>query len=294
MAIVGGQVVAGLLASSVGLIADAAHNLTDVAAILLAYFALRLTRRPPNSNRSFGYHRSTVLAAQANAAFLIAVSAIIGYEAVLRLLHPHPVKGGVVAAVAVGALAANGLAAWLVFERRSRDHNMRAVALHMTADAAASAGVAGAGIVILLTGGLSWLDPAVSLAIAVLIGVQSSKLVRDTTDVLLESTPSGLDMDDLKEVMSAVPGVEDVHDVHAWSLSSDVYALSAHVVLLGHPTLEEAQLVSVSVKAAIAGRFGIAHATIDLECETCISGDTPPCAMDNLAPSAVPATAHHH
>jgi cobalt-zinc-cadmium efflux system protein len=293
MAIVGGQVVAGFVASSVGLLADAAHNLTDVAAILLAFLALRLTRRPPNSNRSFGYHRSTVLAAQANAAFLIAVTAIVGYEAVMRLLHPHPVKGGLVAAVALGALVANGLAAWLVFERRGRDHNMRAVALHMTADAAASAGIAVAGTIILLTGRLFWLDPVVSLAIAVLIGVQSYKLVRDTTDVLLESTPSGLDMDEMQEVMSAVRGVEDVHDVHAWSLSSDVYALSAHVVLLGHPTLEEAQLVSVAVKAAIAGRFGIAHATLDLECETCISGDKPPCAMDNLSPAG-PRAAHHH
>jgi cobalt-zinc-cadmium efflux system protein len=293
VAIVGGQVVAGIVASSVGLMADAAHNLTDVAALLLAFFAIRLTRRPPNSSRSFGYHRSTVLAAQANAAFLFAVTAIIGYEAVLRLLHPHPVRGGLVAAVALGALVANALAASLLYERRGHDLNMRSAVLHLAADAGASAGVCVAGLLI-WAGGPSWLDPAVSLAIALLIGLQSFLLVRDTIDVLLESTPRGLDMDGLMGIMTAVRGVEDIHDVHAWSLSSEVYALSAHVVLLGHPTLEEAQRVSDAVKAAIALRFGIAHATLDLECETCVSGDTPPCAMDSLTPAGTAAASHRH
>jgi cobalt-zinc-cadmium efflux system protein len=298
--IVAGQVIAGVLASSVSLMADAAHNLTDVAAILLAFVALRLTRRPPDSSRSFGYHRSTVLAAQANAAFLLAVTAIIGYEAVERLLHPHPVRGGLVALVALGALVANGLAAMLLLERPGaagggHDLNMRAVYLHMAADAGASAGVAIAGTVILVTGGLSWLDPLVSLAIAALIGVRSFVLVRDAVDVLLESTPSGLDVADLIETMTTIAGVEDVHDVHVWSLSSEVLALSAHVVLLGHPTLEEAQRVGDAVKTALAGRFSIAHATLDPECETCVSGDTPPCAMDALSlPGLTGAGAHHH
>jgi cobalt-zinc-cadmium efflux system protein len=293
-AVVVGQAVAGLLASSVALVADAGHNLTDVAAIVLALMAIRLTRRPPDSNRSFGYHRSTVLAAQANAAFLFAVTAIVGYEAVQRLLHPHPVRGGLVVLVALGALVANAMAAGLLYERHGHDLNMRSSVLHMAADAGASAGVAIAGAVILLAGGLFWLDPLVSLAVAVLIGVQSFVLVRDAIDVLLESTPSGLDLEHLMAVVKAVPGVEEVHDVHAWSLSSEVYALSAHVVLLGHPTLEEAQLVSEAVKAAIAGPFGIAHATLDLECETCVSGNTPPCAMDNLTPAGVGSALHRH
>ncbi len=282
LVIVVGQVAAGLAASSVGLMADAAHNLADVAAILLAFIALRLTRRPPDSNRSFGYHRSTVLAAQANAAFLFAVTAIIGYEAVVRLLHPHAVRGGLVAIVAATALLANAGAALLVFEPGGHDLNTRSVVMHLAGDAAASAGVAVAGLVMLLTGGLSWLDPAVSLAIALLIGLQSFRLVRDTTDVLLESTPSGLDVAELVAAMVDVGGIEEVHDVHVWSLSSEVYALSAHVVLLGHPTLERAQVVGDAVKAVMAARFSIAHATLDLECETCVSEATPPCAMGNL------------
>jgi cobalt-zinc-cadmium efflux system protein len=294
VAIVGGQIVAGVIASSIGLIADAAHNLTDVAAIALAFIAIRLTRRPPNRNRSFGYHRSTVLAAQANAGLLMAVTAFVSYEAVRRLISPHPVRGGLVAAVGVGALLANALAAWLLFEPGRHDLNMRSVLLHLTADAAASAGVAVAGIAIVVSGGLSWLDPVVSLAIAALIAVQSFALLRATTDVLLESTPSGLVVDDLVASMKAVGGVEDVHDVHAWSLSSEVSALSAHVVLLGHPTLEEAQVVGDAVKAAIAVQFGIAHATLDLECETCVSKDTPPCAMDGPLITAQSGGAHRH
>lgn len=288
VAVVVVQLVAGLAASSVGLVADAAHNLTDVAAIALSLFAIRLTRRPPNTSRSFGYHRSTVLAAQANAAVLLAVTAIIGYQAVLRLLHPRAVSGGVVVLVALGALVANGLAALLLVERGGHDLNMRSAVLHLSADAMASGGVAIAGAVMLAAGGLWWLDPAVSLAIAALIGVQSFALVKDAADVLLESTPSWLDLGALVSTMQAVAGVEEIHDVHAWSLSSEVCALSAHLVLVGHPSLEQAQAVSDTVKAVIAGPFAIAHATLELECETCVSGDAPPCAMDGLAGAGRP------
>jgi cobalt-zinc-cadmium efflux system protein len=279
LAVVVVQAVAGLRASSVGLLADATHNLTDVAAVLLALMAVRLTRRPPTASRSFGYHRSTVLAAQANATLLLAITALIGYQAVYRLFHPHPVHGGIVAVVGAAALVANAAAAALLHERGGRDLNMRSVVLHLAADAAASAGVALAGVAILVSARLWWLDPMVSLAIAVLIGVQSCLLVRDTVDVLLESTPSGLEVDDLLAAMRDVPGVEDVHDVHAWGLSAEVFALSAHVVLLGHPSLEQAQAVSEAVKSRVGDTFGIAHVTLDLECETCISEGTAPCAM---------------
>ena len=288
VAVVAVQVVAGLAASSVGLLADAAHNLTDVAAIGLAAWAVRLTRRPPNRARTFGYHRSTVLAAQANAAVLFAVTALIGYEAIRRLVHPHPVHGATVAIVAAAVVVANAVAAGIVFERHGRDLNVRSLVLHLAADAIASGGVAVAGLAIFLAGGLYWLDPLVSLVIAVLIAVQSCLLVRDSVDVLLESTPSGLHVDELAAAMRAVAGVEDVHDIHAWALSSEVSALSAHVVLLGHPTLEEAQAVSEAIKAGLAGAFGIAHATLDLECETCCEGP-PRCAMDDLSAAAAAA-----
>jgi cobalt-zinc-cadmium efflux system protein len=286
-----GQVTAGLAGHSLGLLADAGHNLTDVVAVVLSLVAVRLTRRPATAARSYGYHRSSVLAAQANAALIIAMAMIIGFEGFRRLNHPHPVSGGLVVAVALGALLANAAAAALLHERGGHDLNMRSALLHMAGDALASGGVAIAGAVIAFTGGWYLLDPLVSIGVAALIAVQAVRLVRDAADVLLESTPSGLDMARLTTTMSGVSGVEDVHDVHAWSLSSEVRALSAHVVLSGHPTLEQAQVVGEAVKAAIAGPFAIAHATLELECETCVDGDIDPCTMDELSPAA---RSHRH
>jgi cobalt-zinc-cadmium efflux system protein len=283
LGIVVGQVGFGLVSGSLGLLADAGHNLTDVAALLVSLLAVRLARRPPTAARSFGMHRSTVLAAQANAAAILAVTALIAIESIRRLTDPGDVKGGIVLVVATLAAIGNLVAAAILGghahdEGRDRGHdhrgeqrdlNMRSAWLHMASDAAASAGVAATGAVILFTGGWFWLDPAVSLVISVLIAVRAWVLLRETAEVLLEATPSGLDLDALARTMTDVPGVEAVHDLHVWTLSSDVRALSAHVVLDGHPTLEEAQVVGEHVKATVAPAFHIAHATLELECEAC-------------------------
>jgi cobalt-zinc-cadmium efflux system protein len=274
---VAAQVTFGLIGHSLGLLADAAHNLTDVAAIGLALVAVRMTTRRPTVERSFGYHRSTVLAAQANGVIVLAVTLGIAVEAARRFAHPGPVHGGIVLAVAGVALVANTAAALAVHDG-THDLNMRSAMLHLVGDAAASAGVAGAGLVMLLTGGARWLDPAVSLAIGALIAWEAVRLLRQAVDVLLESTPGGMDLAELAAVMTAVAGVEGVHDIHVWSLSSDVRALSAHLVMAGHPTLEEAQAVADEVKRAV-GTFAISHATLELECESCDD----PCAMEDLA-----------
>ena len=277
------QIVVGIVAASLGLLADAAHNVTDVAAIVVSLIAVRLARRRANASRSFGYHRGTILAAQANAASILIVCVLVGFEAIRRLADPQPVKGGLVLIVALVAAAANfGAAAALGGAGHphagdggpddggdSHDLNMRSALLHMISDGAVSLGVALAGLVILMTGGWYWLDPAVSLLISAVIGVQGWQLLRSTADVLLESTPAGLDVGSLSSVMAAVDGVESVHDLHVWTLSSDVRALSAHVVLDGHPSLEEAQVVGARVKSTIGGRFRISHATLELECEAC-------------------------
>jgi cobalt-zinc-cadmium efflux system protein len=293
LGIVAGEVVGGLAAGSLGLVADAAHNLTDVAGIALALIAVRWARRAPTERRSFGYHRGTVLAAQANGALILAATALIGFEGLRRLADPTTVDGGLVVAVAVIALLANTIAALLLRERGSGDVNMRAALLHMASDAVASLGVAVAGAVILVTGRFEWLDPAVSLAIGLIIGWQAIRLMSETTSLLLESTPEGLDVDDITATMLAVPGVEAVHDLHIWSLSSEVRALSAHVILDGHPTLEEAQQVGTAVKAAVSGPYAINHATLELECEGCVD-DGSWCAMVDLAPDPDAHTGHRH
>jgi len=279
--IVVAQVIAGFVAGSLGLLADAAHNLADVAAIAVALYALRLTRRPATTSRSFGFHRSSVLAAQANAAGLLGVTTAVAVEAIRRIADPTGVEGGWVVAVALVALVVNGGGA-LLLRDSGDDLNKRAVMLHLLADAGTSAVVAGAGAVIAITGRFDRLDPIASLVVALVIAAQAVRLVSEASDVLLESTPKGLDVDALTAVIARVPGVDGVHDVHAWSLSSDVRALSAHLVMSGHPTLEEAQTVAGAVKAAIAEPFAIAHATFELECESCVDADVDPCAIDGL------------
>lgn len=261
------------------LLADAGHNVADIAAVALALGAIRLARRPPTRAKSFGYHRSGVLAAQVNAAAVLVVSVLIAVGAIARLVHPLVARGGWMVAAAAVALGLNGAAALLLIEKGGRDVNLRATLLHMAGDAVASAGVVVVGVVLLMDPSATWLDPAVSLAIAVLVGIQAVRLGREVADVLLESTPAGTDTGALAAAVASMPGVEEVHDLHVWSLSSEVTLLSAHLVMAGHPTLEGAQAVAGAVRSRLAYEFGIAHATLELECETCIDGAIGPCAM---------------
>lgn len=269
-AIVVVQVGGGLLAHSIAVLADAGHNLADVAGLGLALLAVRMAQRPPTARRSFGWHRSSILAAQANALGVVVVAAVVAFEAVNRLVasRPVPVRGGVVLALGLLALAGNAAAA-RVARDGTGDLNVRAVVLHLLADVVASAAVGAVGLAILLTGGTRWLDPAVSIGISLLVVLQAIGLIRATADVLLEGAPAGLEVAEVVGAMESVEGVETVHDLHVWCLSSEVWALSAHVILDGHPTLEEAQVVGQRVKATVARRFGIAHATLEMECETC-------------------------
>jgi len=261
------QVVGGLAAHSVGLLSDAGHNVTDVAGVGVSLVAVRWAMRPRSPERSFGYHRGPILAALANAAVIAVVTAAIAVASILRLFHPHAVHGGVVAVVAGAAFVVNGLAALMVRDG-SGDLNMRAAALHMTGDAMGSLAVVAAGVVLVLDPSPVWVDPAASLVVAAVIVVEAVRLLRSSVDVLLESAPADVDLGELTAAMGGVPGVAEVHDLHVWSLSSDVRALS-DLVLAGHPSLEEAQLVGDRVKAAIGEPFTIAHSTLELECERC-------------------------
>jgi len=274
------QVVVGVVAHSIGLLSDAGHNLTDVVALAASLYALRLAARTPTAQRSFGWHRGTILAAQANAAMILVLSAAIVIESIRRLGDPPEVDGALVLVVALVGFAVNAAAALVLRENHAghddghghahgHDLNMRSAMLHLVSDAAASLGVAAAGAVILLSdGGWSWLDPAVSIAIAATIAWHAWMLLRSANAVLLEGTPEGIDPGVLAAEMASVDGVETVHDLHVWSLSSQRLALSAHVVVDGHPSLEEAQEIGGRVRRHLAGA-GISHATLELECESC-------------------------
>ena len=281
----------GLAAHSTGLVADAGHNLADVGALLLSLVAVRLVLRPPSVARSFGNHRATILAALANAALIGVVTVLIVIDSVHRLGHPEPVKAGLVVVVASFALVVNGVAA-LVLRDGTHDLNMRSAVLHMAGDALASLAVLLAAVVMIVVPSATWLDPVSALVVAGIIVYQAARIFRGSIAVLLESTPEDLDLIRLSGTMTGVPGVGEVHDLHVWSLSSELRVLSAHLVLTGHPTLEEAQVVGERVKAAIAAPYAISHSTLELECERC-NDDEDPCRMETPAPSSL-APLHRH
>ncbi len=286
------QVGFGLAAHSTGLMADAGHNLSDVGALVLSLVAVRLVLRPPSAARSFGNHRATILAALANAALIGVVTVLIVIDSIHRLGHPEPVQAGLVVVVASFALVVNGLAA-LILRDGTHDLNMRSAVLHMAGDALASLAVVLAAAIMIFVPAASWLDPVSALVVAAIIVYQAIRIFRDSIAVLLESTPEDLDLVRLSGTMTAVPGVGEVHDLHVWSLSSEMRVLSAHLVLTGHPTLEEAQVVGDRVKAAIAGPYAISHSTLELECERC-NDDVDPCAMETVTPTSSSAHLHAH
>jgi len=294
LAIVIGQAVAGVAAHSVGLLADAGHNLTDTAGVALALVALTLSRRPPSARRTFGGLRWPVLAAQANAAAVLVVTALLAVEALRRLGEHGSVDGPVVVVVALLAAVVNGASA-LVVRERDGDLNTRAAVLHLAGDAAVSVAVAAAGLVIWLAGGWYWLDPAMSLAISALIAAQGVRLLVSASRVLLEETPHSLDVSAVRADILGHDNVLDVHDLHVWSLSDRVTAASVHVTLGhpddsgdgGHPSLAQARAVSDGIKAVLAARHGIAHVTVEAECEPCAPGQDDPCGLARPRGSAI-------
>jgi cobalt-zinc-cadmium efflux system protein len=283
------QISFAVVAHSTGLAADAGHNLADVGALALSLLAVRLALRPPSRSRSFGNHRATILAALANACLVTVVTLLIVVASAERLAHPVPVRAGVMVAVAALGLVVNGFAA-LLLRDRSGDLNMRASLLHMAGDALSSLAVVVAGAVLLVAPSATWLDPTSALVITAVILFQASRVVGGSVAVLLESTPPDLDPTAVSAAMGAVPGVSQVHDLHLWSLSTDVRVLSAHVVVAGHPSLEAAQATGEQVKEAVAGQFAIAHATLELECERCEESEDEHCRMAP-SPAAAPITA---
>jgi cobalt-zinc-cadmium efflux system protein len=273
------EAVGGVFAHSTGLVATAGHDLADAAALGLALVATRLALRPATAARSFGYHRATILAGLVNATAIVVVALGVVALAAYRLSEPARVHGGLVVIFAAAGLVGNASAA-AVLREHTHDLNFRAVALHFAGDAAAALGVIVAGTVILTTGRFEALDPAAALVITLLIAAKAWRLVRASLDVLLESTPADLDVAALASTISATRGVTAVHDLHCWSLSSDFRALSAHVVLDGHPSLEEAQVVAERVKVSVGERFKVAHATLEMECEPCAPDLGEACAAD--------------
>jgi|SRR5437867_7594231 len=256
------EVAGGVLSGSLALLSDAGHVLTDLLALVLSFMAVRFASLPATPAKSYGYHRLEILTALLNGALLIAISAGIFYKAVRRFFDPLPVESSLMLGVALVGLLAN-LAGIFLLSRAPQNINLRGARMHVVADALSSVGVVVAGVAIALTG---WqrLDPIMGGVIALVIAAGSLKLVREAVDVLLEATPAGIDLDGVSRAIATVPGVVEVHDLHIWSITTGLPALSGHVRLDGAQPHTSDEMLN-RIKQTVLDRFGIVHTTIQIE-----------------------------
>src|SRR5512146_1215379 len=257
------EALGGWASGSLALISDAGHMLTDVAALALAVLAVIFGSRPADTKRTFGFRRLEVLAAQVNVATLLLLTGWIAWEAVERLRTPHPAIGlAVMAAVALVGVTGNSII--LVWLRGDHNLNTRSAFLHVLGDAVASLAVLGGAGAMWLRPDLTWIDPVLSLVIALLILWGAGRLVLEITDILMEAVPRHLDVDEITRIMEAAEGVVAVHDLHVWTISSGLYALSAHLVIHAQ-AIGRNDAILTEVKSGLKRRYGIDHTTLQIE-----------------------------
>ncbi len=259
-------VVAGIRAHSLALLSEAGHNLSDLLALLLSLVAVYLEARPPSSTKTYGWRRAGVLAAFVNAASLVAVSFLIFYEAFRRLQNPEKVHAQTMMGVAAAGVLMNGVIAVLLY-RSGRDVNIRSAFLHEIGDTVSTAAVIVGGWAILATGQY-WIDPVLSVGIGILILWSGFGIVRETLNILLEGTPRGIKLALVEHAIREVEGVNDVHDLHVWSIGSETSALSCHISIEDIPPSVSERILR-DVKAQLLERFRIDHTTIQFEHVEC-------------------------
>ena len=259
-------VVSGIRAHSLALLSEAGHNLTDLLALVLSLTAVYLQNRPPSATKTYGYHRAGVLAALINAVSLVAISFIVFYEAFRRIQNPEHVRAGLMIGVAAAGVVMNGVIALLLY-RSSRDVNIRSAFLHEIGDTLSTAAVIVGGWVILVTGQY-WIDSALSFGIGALILWSCFGIVRETLNILLEGTPRGMSLDHIGTAIRGIDGVNDVHDLHVWSIGSETHALSCHVSIADIPPSASERILR-DVKECLHREFRIDHTTIQFEHAEC-------------------------
>ncbi len=261
------EAVGGLLSNSLALLSDAGHMLTDNLALLLSFFAIKFAAMPATERKTFGFYRLEILAALLNGIVLVLLSFYIMYQAYLRMLNPQPVKGSLMLIIAVIGLVANVIGALFLFKHSHTNLNIRGAYLHIVGDALSSIGVVIGGIVILYTG---WylIDPILSIFISLVIIYGSWSLVKESVNILLESVPAHINIDTIAEEIAKIKGVREAYHIHVWTITSGVYAMSAHVLI-------DDQLVSGSreiideIRSLLSKKFNVLHSTIQLECDRC-------------------------
>ena len=256
------EFIGGLATNSLALLADAGHMLSDVAALALSLFAMWIAERPPNAKRTYGFYRTEILAALVNGATLVAISVFIFLEAAHRFREPPEVQGALMMGIAAGGLGINLIGLWILNAGRGESLNVRGAWLHVATDALGSVGAIVGGALITFAG-WAWADPAVSVVIGLLVVFSSWSLLRETVSVLMESAPSNVDVDQVRDAMRGVSGVTSVHDLHVCSITTGLVALSAHLCADGRSPGG----VIAEVRDLLHERFGIDHVTLQVEPE---------------------------
>lgn len=267
LAFVGFEALAGIWGNSLALLSDAGHNLTDVIALGLSWYAIRISTQPADGKKTFGYHRAGILTALLNSTTLIFVAGYIFYEAYQRFISPPEVNSGILIGVGIVAFLINAGTAWLVQRGSEHDLNLRSAFVHLMGDVFSTIGAVIAGIVIYFTG-MNWLDPLVSVLIGVLILWNAWGILKDTIDILLESTPRDVDTKKLVESLLKVEGVKGVHDLHVWSITQSLRALSAHI-LTDDVSISNGAIIQKEINEIVSHQYNIGHATLQLECVGC-------------------------
>ncbi|MGI8754363.1 MAG: cation diffusion facilitator family transporter [Acidimicrobiales bacterium] len=268
------EVIGGLAFHSLALLADAAQMVSDVVGLSIALVAQRLLSRPATARHSYGFQRAEAFGRQFNGLTLLAVAGWIIYEAIGRLGQPAHVEGRGVLVVATLGLIVNLGSALLLARSRGRSVNMKGAYLHMAVDAAGSVAAIVAALAIIFFHA-NWVDPAVSVGIAVLVLWSAWSLLKDTTNVMLEGSPGDISLTEVEDALVSEDNVSAVHHTHLWSIASDVTAFSGHVVLEAADLLHDAQEQGDQLKSMLAERFSIDHATLELECHPCVGEETP-------------------
>ena len=265
------EILGGIFSNSLALLSDAGHMLTDALALGLSLLAMNLARRPATPTKTFGYLRAEIMAALANGIILILISAVIFYEAYLRFQTQTTIKSPLMLIVAGIGLVANVIMIFVLREQSHKSINVKSAFWHILGDTLSSVGVIAAGVIIQLTG-WTLADPILAIVIGVVILWGAVRIVKESGDILLESVPPHVAMDKVTAAVKGVSGVEDIHEIHIWTITSGVYALSAHLKITDRMVSQSSDIMTL-VNEILATEFNITHTTLQLECENCTTDE---------------------
>jgi cobalt-zinc-cadmium efflux system protein len=262
------EIVGGILSNSLSLISDALHNVTDGLAIFIAWIANRISKRPSNLKRTFGYKRIEILAAMLNAGVLFFVSIWLFYEAVLRILHPEPVKGGLMLIIAAIGLFANFIAMILLRKDSGKNINVRAAYLHLLGDTLTSIAVILGGVLIYFFS-IYWIDPVITIIIGLYILKETWHILKETNDILMQGVPEGMDLELIRHDLEQLPEIANIHHVHLWNLDDHSVHFECHVELKKDFRLSETTKIQLDIESLLNEKYSIGHVTIQFEYQRC-------------------------